>query len=713
MSEQGIIDEKTRKVASALKAALSLIGEKSPAATADFSESHHPNDRQLRSDLAICLDAESALEAEIERLKRMSGAFDGEELRAIEYQTDLAMWQTERASQEAARRLELLRSLKTQQQREAEIKRCRQDTVYWLRNYAWTADPRSDAPLPVAPFLPFDFQVDTLRWLESLIFLERKDGLIDKSRDMGLSWLIVALAVKHWLFGARFDALFGSRKEDLVDKKGSLDSLFEKIRFLVRRLPSWMLPIGFNEREHSTYMRLINPATGSALTGESSNTDFGRAGRYTAIFLDEFASFPSGGYEAWTACSQSSRSKIVFSTPKGKLNKFSDLRFGSQIAVKSLHWRLHPWKDERWYESQARTMSAEEIAQELDLDYEASQPGRIFPMWSEPYHVITWSEFAAFYDGDRRQDVRDSSGRIRIPTHWEIGRAQDWGSTEDHPTITLWAAVAAENAALAGSVFFYREWKAPTGSTPREVAEGIKYRERYDDEKSRIRTSLMSHEAKSERDSYNREHGLWFRAWETGYTEGIAQMQDYLQPDMSKHHPFRPFLKGCPKLFIIVADDQGRIEQSEGKHFVRSARDDDGIKRLREEMPLYHYPESERGKPVKARKPFKIFDDAVDCARALARQFFLPIRAKSQAERYEESLPEHLRIENAPPYDDGWKRDGWEMARAHYRQVRRMRENRQGGDLDDPWNPRSPFENVIERNWSHDIVEPDNFWLDD
>jgi hypothetical protein len=38
-------------------------------------------------------------------------------------------------------------------------------------------------------------------------------------------------------------------------------------------------------------------------------------------------------------------------------------------------------------------MTAEEIAQELDRDYEASQPGRIVPMFHEAFHFITEDEF--------------------------------------------------------------------------------------------------------------------------------------------------------------------------------------------------------------------------------------------------------------------------------------------------------------------------------
>jgi hypothetical protein len=50
-----------------------------------------------------------------------------------------------------------------------------------------------------------------------------------------------------------------------------------------------MLPQGFDWKKHLTYMSLSNPVNGNVISGESSNPNFSRGSRRTAVLLDEFA----------------------------------------------------------------------------------------------------------------------------------------------------------------------------------------------------------------------------------------------------------------------------------------------------------------------------------------------------------------------------------------------------------------------------------------
>ena len=92
------------------------------------------------------------------------------------------------------------------------------DPALWLAECGRTYDPRLPGS-KLVPFVPFPRQVEFLRWLG-----EREaageDGLAEKSRDMGLTWLCVAYAVHGWLFVPGYSVGFGSRKLDLVDKIG-------------------------------------------------------------------------------------------------------------------------------------------------------------------------------------------------------------------------------------------------------------------------------------------------------------------------------------------------------------------------------------------------------------------------------------------------------------------------------------------------------------
>lgn len=557
-----------------------------------------------------------------------------------------------RAISAAEERKALLDSLPTAVDQFSEMRRLRHSKagmLRWFRYWAWTADPRATAAIHSVPFLPFEFQTTGLEWMWDLTFEIHEDGLIDKSRDLGLSWLVCGFAVYNWLFAPKtqpFTALFGSRKEEFVDVRGDLSSLFEKIRFMVSRVPQWMLPQGFNFRDHATYMKLINPQTGSVIRGESSNENFGRGGRNTIIILDEFASFPSGGYVAWTSCSESTRTRFAVSTPIGRGNKFADLRFSPTMNVKSFHWTLHPWKDEHWYEGQKRRMNAAEIAQELDLNYEGSLPGRLFPMYSELHSVITWKEFADTI-GDDAQTRDRTSGAIRyhIPKHWRLGVAMDVGTTVQHPNVCIWAATASQDSPLAGSVFLYRQFMVAEGAYPGMIGPVIRELMEEDKELDRCTMMLMSHEAASERLAYNYEHNLPFISWKTelGYTQGISTLQDYFAVDKTQQHPFRENIAGKPRLYIIVDEEEGKLIQGENGFVVSAASTDKGFKRLREEIPQYHIPQSEAGKPAKMQRPFKLLDDATDALRSLAAQYFPAIEELNADQLLQAKLPSKFR----------------------------------------------------------------------
>ncbi len=109
--------------------------------------------------------------------------------------------------------------------REAVIDKCRESTIFFINMFGWTYDPRPEMDGPHIPFMLYPFQVDTVLWIEKRLS-SLEDGVIEKSRDMGLTWIIVAIAVKKWLFEDGFQALFGSRKEDFVDN-GLMDSIFK------------------------------------------------------------------------------------------------------------------------------------------------------------------------------------------------------------------------------------------------------------------------------------------------------------------------------------------------------------------------------------------------------------------------------------------------------------------------------------------------------
>ena len=243
--------------------------------------------------------------------------------------------------------------------------------VAFISDWGMTFDPRNaEIGLPTTiPFILFKKQADYINWLIER-WKNREDGLAEKSRDMGVSWLCVAFAVWLWIFYDGIVVGFGSRKEEYVDKIGDPKSLFWKIRQFISFLPAEFKPQGYDEKKNAPHLRVINPSNGSSIIGEAGD-NIGRGNRTSIYFKDESAFYEHADLIE-SALSQTSNCKIDVSTPNGNGNAFYRKRTGGKIPVFSFHWTDDPRKDQAWYDKQKDTLDPIIIAQEIDIDYNAS-----------------------------------------------------------------------------------------------------------------------------------------------------------------------------------------------------------------------------------------------------------------------------------------------------------------------------------------------------
>lgn len=268
----------------------------------------------------------------------------------------------------------------------AEREKCAADVLYWFDRWVYTYDPRLVGK-PGGAYVQFKLwpkQRDIILWLKDRVAAE-EEGLIEKSRDTGATYLTAGFALHQWLFMPGFKATFGSRKVDYVDKKDNPDSIFAKLRIMLRRLPEEMLPDGFVWAQHDNYMRLVNPATGAVISGEGGS-DMGRGGRSSLYVLDE-AAFVPDAEEVEKALSGNTDCVIWVSSVNGMGNLFARKRHSilkpRQIA--RLHWRDDPRKTEEWAEGKKASFSdPTSWASEYDIDYTASVEGICIPaVWVE------------------------------------------------------------------------------------------------------------------------------------------------------------------------------------------------------------------------------------------------------------------------------------------------------------------------------------------
>lgn len=261
------------------------------------------------------------------------------------------------------------------------------DGVAWVNKFVWTYDPRlvEEGQDPMLKMTLRPKQVELWEFLEEKLSTG-ENGLVEKSRDEGMTWVVCAFMVHKWLFKPGFKAGIGSRKKELVDQSGNMDSIFEKIRFLLDHLPDQMIPPKFQPRIHMKLCRIINPSNNAALTGEGGD-EIGRGGRNSMYFVDEHASLENPD-AAEAALSQNTNCIIYGSTPKGPNNLFARKRRSGKIDVFTLWWRDNPKKNYTesrinsltgkreiyypWREDQDKKYDPEINRQELDLDYTVS-----------------------------------------------------------------------------------------------------------------------------------------------------------------------------------------------------------------------------------------------------------------------------------------------------------------------------------------------------
>lgn len=253
----------------------------------------------------------------------------------------------------------------------------RDNPAQFITDWGMTYDPRNpERGLPaVIPFILFPRQEEWVYW-----FLNRwrnsENGLTEKSRDMGLSWLTIGVAVAFCNFQHQVTVGFGSRKEEYVDRIGDPKTLLEKARLFIMNLPvefrgTW------NRRLNGSFMKISFPETGSIITGEAGD-DIGRGGRTSFYVIDEAAHIERPHLvEASLSANTNCRQDI--SSVKGMANPFAEKRHGGKIEVFTFHWRDDPRKDNAWYAKICENFDPVTVAQEYDINYSASVEGILIP----------------------------------------------------------------------------------------------------------------------------------------------------------------------------------------------------------------------------------------------------------------------------------------------------------------------------------------------
>lgn len=317
----------------------------------------------------------------------------------------------------------------------------------FINDWCITYDPRNptkvdphnlDKKLPAKmPFVPFDKQNELVEFFLACMN-GQESGLVEKCRDMGATWIACCFSVWVWLYIPGSAVGWGSRKEALVDRLGDPSSIFEKIRMIILNLPDYILPEGFNDKDHCNFMK-ITGGHGATITGEAGD-NIGRGGRTSIYFKDESAYYERPELiEA--ALGDNTDCQIDISSVNGPNNIFHRKRQSGTVKVFIMDWRDHPAKDQAWYDKRREDAESQGLmhifSQEVDRDYNSSVEGVLIPgIWvkaSVDAHLklgieIIGKKRAGFDVADEGDDVNAIISKHGVL----INDLETWGVGDTH-----------------------------------------------------------------------------------------------------------------------------------------------------------------------------------------------------------------------------------------------------------------------------------------
>lgn len=395
-------------------------------------------------------------------------------------------------------------SSKSSQQ--ALLQACSEDILFYVNTFCFTYDPRK--PEKSLPFITWPFQDKALHEILRCIE-DGRDLVIEKSRDMGASWMSLTVMEWLWHFHPGNSFLMVSRKEDLVDAPGDPDSLFWKVDFIHRHLPDWLRPDTDRRKLH-----FGNLGNGSTIDGESTTAAAGVGGRRTAMFIDEFSRIEEG-YALLAGTADTTRCRIFNFTPFGTSNAAYKLARRGDVRKLRLHWSEHPEKalglyryDEAekrldiidkehfhgvefnfvldgrlrspWYDGEcSRRDNPREVAQMLDIDYQ----GSAYQFFDKPLITDLQRTYAcpAYWEGDISCDtdtgkplelVKCTGGPLKLWTHldsqgrpktgpYSVGADLSTGNGATNSCVTFLDCMTGEKVAEYVTPFLRPEQLAP------------------------------------------------------------------------------------------------------------------------------------------------------------------------------------------------------------------------------------------------------------
>jgi hypothetical protein len=241
----------------------------------------------------------------------------------------------------------------------AEIIKCTEDPVHFIRNYVKIVNVDHG----LVPFDMWPFQEEMVK-----TFHENRFCIAKMPRQVGKTTTTVGYMLWSVLFNPDYTV-------GILANKGSLArEILDRLTKAYEYLPLWLQQgvVVWNKGN-------IELENGSKIFAYATSADGVRGGSYNLIFLDEFAFVPHNMAQdffqsTYPVISSGQTTKVIIvSTPNG-LNQFykmwtDSIEGRSTYKPLEVHWSQVPGRDEAWKEETIRNTSEEQFRQEFGVEF--------------------------------------------------------------------------------------------------------------------------------------------------------------------------------------------------------------------------------------------------------------------------------------------------------------------------------------------------------
>lgn len=321
--------------------------------------------------------------------------------------------------------------------------------AFWINSCCFTYDPRkfwnprteSLEPVGYVPFLLWPAQEKAANEIGRAMDNEKNVGG-EKSRDMGMTWIILACILKRFLRQRGFSALLGAIRDTLLDDDKNPATLFWKIDCMMQHLPSFLMPGGYKwdyfKKKFRSPADMINPENGNTINGAAPTERFGVGDRKSVIYFDDWSVWEYGA-EAWESSSASTNCRIASWTARG-LNHAYELRYSKgrfenvRVKIVNIHWSTDPRKQrvaiDPYSGAEYNVWLREQIGDPEAIDPETGQKGihgeismnKFLQDYEMKYELGESKAIYAQQVARARTGKFDYDDQFGLYTSWDYGR---------------------------------------------------------------------------------------------------------------------------------------------------------------------------------------------------------------------------------------------------------------------------------------------------